>query len=547
METVKKYLVLAILALAFVFRVVNLASLPNGFTPDEASFGYDAYSILKTGKDQWGNALPLVLKSFGDYKSPLYAYLDIPFVATFGLTPTVVRLPNALLGTLAVLVVYLLVKEVLENDKLALFSALIFAISPWHIMLSRGAFEANLITFFLPLGILLFFKKKYVWSAIIFGLNMFTYHSAKVITPLVFAALFVYQWEEVKKLLAKKQIKFLVSLLVFGLFVALTGYTFLLGAGSRVTERSITQGALEEAFTKREQLAGKSIYKFSRLFYNKYTITASRFVGNYLTYISPQFLFTSGPKEATYGMLPGRGVLYLFTIPFLLFLIKPLNKNGTEKRFILFLVVWIATSIIPAALATGVGYSANRAAGMMPAINILVAIGGFYFFELIANKKPLIVGSIVVMSIFVILFCSDYFIYSKPKTAQAMLYGNLEIGQWVSKNIPADKTVIVDKSLSEPQIYFAFADRTDPKVYQKATEKWDLQAANVSWVDQLEEYGFGRFTFKDIKKTDLVSDSVLIGRPDDFPVDISPSKVISYPNGKPAIYVVNQSEFALAL
>src|SRR6185369_6445644 len=106
-----KWLLGGILLLAFFLRVPFLDLYPIGFTPDEASFGYDAYSILHTGKDQWGHTLPLVLESFGDFKAPLYTYIDIPFVAVLGLTKTAVRLPNALLGVVAVWVVYLLVNE----------------------------------------------------------------------------------------------------------------------------------------------------------------------------------------------------------------------------------------------------------------------------------------------------------------------------------------------------------------------------------------------------------------------------------------------------
>src|SRR4030042_5000305 len=157
--------ILLILILAFFLRFYSFPSIPLGFSPDEASFGYDAYSLLKTGKDQWGHKLPLVLESFGDFKSPLYTYMAIPFISIIGLTKFAVRLPNALLGTAAVYVTYLLVKTIknyfdkkleIGNWKLETYASLLLAISPWHIMMSRGAFEANLTTFFLPLGMYLF-------------------------------------------------------------------------------------------------------------------------------------------------------------------------------------------------------------------------------------------------------------------------------------------------------------------------------------------------------------------------------------------------------
>src|SRR5260221_3091030 len=107
----RKWLIIGIVLLGFLLRALSISNHPVGFTPDEASFGYDAYSILKTGRDQWGQAMPSVFKSFGDDKLPAYTYLVVPFVATFGLNETAVRLPNAILGTLAIVVVYLLVFE----------------------------------------------------------------------------------------------------------------------------------------------------------------------------------------------------------------------------------------------------------------------------------------------------------------------------------------------------------------------------------------------------------------------------------------------------
>ena len=157
-----------ILLLAGFLRFWQLGTFPVGFTPDEASFGYDAYSILMTGRDQWGHFLPVTLESFGDFKSPLYAYLTIPSVAIFGLNEFAVRFPNAIVGTVSVFILYLLLGEIgklfkFEGKKITLLQlsgALLLSISSWHVMMSRGAFEANLITFFLPLGIYLWRRRR---------------------------------------------------------------------------------------------------------------------------------------------------------------------------------------------------------------------------------------------------------------------------------------------------------------------------------------------------------------------------------------------------
>src|SRR3990172_3583067 len=103
----KRFMLPIILLLAFLLRVLWLDKYPVGFNADEASHGYDAYSLLKTGRDQWGSTLPLVFKSFGDYKSPVYSYFTVPSFALLGLNKLAVRLPNAILGSMAIVAVWL--------------------------------------------------------------------------------------------------------------------------------------------------------------------------------------------------------------------------------------------------------------------------------------------------------------------------------------------------------------------------------------------------------------------------------------------------------
>src|SRR3990167_4744464 len=103
-----KILLILIIILAALTRVLFLGQFPNGFTGDEAQQGYSAYSILKTGRDEWGELLPIFPRGFGDFKPQLYTYLAIPSIAIFGLTIEAVLLPAALAGILALLVLYFL-------------------------------------------------------------------------------------------------------------------------------------------------------------------------------------------------------------------------------------------------------------------------------------------------------------------------------------------------------------------------------------------------------------------------------------------------------
>lgn len=542
----KRFILPVILLLALLLRIVSIDKIPVGFTPDEASFGYDAYSILHAGRDQWGNFLPVVLKSFGDYKSPLYAYLTIPTVAIFGLNVFATRLPNAIIGVLAVLATYLLTKEVFDRLKIknplifALISAFLVSISSWTVMLSRGAFEANLITFFIPFGIYLFLKKKFGWSALIFGLSLFTYHSAKVIAPLVIVGLIITMWKDLKAS-ETKQYFFPIGILV--LFTGLFVYSQIIGGVGRINERIIFQGALEAgAAAKIESIQKGMNPVLARLIHNKYQVVAQRFISNYLQYFSVKFLFKQGPAETTYGMIPGVGALYIFEGILLIGLIPAILKKETRKT-VLVLLGWLIIAPIPAALASGVGYSANRAEGMIPAFQVLETFG-IYGWVIIFSRFDKKILSMISFS-FALLIAFElqktfktYFVNSPLVAGKGMLAENLESVGWVSQNSNG-KNIVISRELSEPQIYVAFANKWDPSDYQNSTKNWKV----ITWIDQIPEYRLGNYTFRNIDwKTDkYLGNTIFVGKPDEFPSTVKAVKSFSYPDGRISIMVIDIS------
>src|SRR5260370_31556544 len=146
-----KYLLFIIVFIAALLRLWGLGNIPPSPVWVEVALGYNAYSIMQTGRDEYGKQFPVVLQSFDDYKPALYTYLTIPSVALFGLNTFAVRLPSAIFGILTVLAVYFLVMELFDKWEpknwknapsiLALITSLLVTISPWHIQFSRVAFE----------------------------------------------------------------------------------------------------------------------------------------------------------------------------------------------------------------------------------------------------------------------------------------------------------------------------------------------------------------------------------------------------------------------
>src|SRR5947209_1614488 len=73
-------LFLTILIIGLIVRIYNLSDNPAGFQVDEASIGYNAYSILTTGKDEHGVFSPIFFQAFGEYKSPIQIYSTVPLI-----------------------------------------------------------------------------------------------------------------------------------------------------------------------------------------------------------------------------------------------------------------------------------------------------------------------------------------------------------------------------------------------------------------------------------------------------------------------------------
>ncbi len=86
-----KFRFLSIIWLLVIFwgifiRLFQLNSFPLGLMQDEALAGYDAYSILLTGKDHHGHFLPITFQAFNDWIAHSFVYQLIPFVKILGLS-----------------------------------------------------------------------------------------------------------------------------------------------------------------------------------------------------------------------------------------------------------------------------------------------------------------------------------------------------------------------------------------------------------------------------------------------------------------------------
>lgn len=300
------FIFLIILILAAVLRFYKIDEIPPGINRDEGSVGYTAYSLLKTGRDEYGRVFPVSFESFGDWKLPFYIYTVVPFVSLFGLSELAVRFPSALFGTATVGLTYLFIMELLRSRKIALLTSFLVAISPWHLHLSRVESESNVAVFFVVLGALLFLKsiKRSSWliipSMICFAMTYYIYAGNHVFTTLlVIGIAFIYR--------SSMQIN---KWVVIGaiIFVLLSGFIFyhtlfeasktkLSGIGI-FGDPSAVHAKIE--LPRNEHENPQSLV--SRLTHNRVTFALERFSQNYLNAFSPQFLFIKGGENRAHNI-----------------------------------------------------------------------------------------------------------------------------------------------------------------------------------------------------------------------------------------------------
>lgn len=469
-----------IIVLALFLRFWRLGSNPPSLSWDEAAWGYNAYSLGLTGADEFGRRWPLnYLESFGDFKPPVYAYLTILPVKLFGLNEFATRFTSAFFGTLTVLFTYFLAKEIFDKFKwttyCSLFAAFLLAISPWHIMLSRAAFEANVANFFLVAGVTFFLvgikKKAYflLFSAIVFALSLSTFNTARIVTPLLVLGLGIAFR---KKLWAQKA--WSGGALLLGIIVIFPAASFFLTPQARLRFREVNIFSNAAIVGQANQeMANDNWAWWSRIIHNRRWNYAREYVRHYFDHFNPGFLFFKGdgnPKFSTQDV----GQLYLWELPFLILGCLLLFKK--KEGYWWLVPCWLLAGIIPAATARETPH-ALRIAATLPTWQILIAFGvvGFLeWFEKIKLKKAL--RSSIIVFIFSLLvlnliyFQHGYWRHYPIKYSGEWQYGYKPAIEFIKEVESEYDEIRFTNKLGRPYIYFLFYLQKDPQEFWQEAE-----------------------------------------------------------------------------
>ncbi len=487
----KAFVILSILiiVLAGALRLYQLGNIPHGMTWDEAAIGYNGFAIFHTRRDEWLHRVPISFKSFGDYKSPLAIYLNGPFTFLLGMNLFAVRLPFALVGTSSVvamiLLTYLLAKRGMSEDEskvLGLAAGLITALSPWHIHFSRIGFESGMALSFLMWGVvcLLYFfdcslpKSKaqsrkqiaiLVLSVLFAVASFYTYHSAKIVTPLVFLAVAATNWNGIKL-----RLKQYISAGIFGgvLLLPLMKDSFFGNGGDRFGQATVF-GQHLPLIQLIQVLSSHTLAHFSAayLIFGQ-TVTLRHGDGHWgILYLTDLLLGLAG---LIFFLLKGNRFLQN----------RRMLPDGLLSLFLA--TTWVIVGTLPAVIGTDVPHG-NRAILAFPGFVLLAVLGGFYLLKWLSTtsldksvsgskgETHLLVKSVLGVTIlfhalFSMSYLHDYYTTFAHESANDFQDGFIEAFQFAVKNEPTSDQILISDTYGQAYIFALFVRQTNPIWYQ---------------------------------------------------------------------------------
>lgn len=505
-----------IFVLSLISRLVFTNSYPPSLNWDEVSHGFNAYSILKTGKDEWGISLPLIFRAYGDFKLPLYIYLSILPIFILGLNPLSVKFISIISGAIAPIFIFLFLKKLTKNKTTSFVATLLYSFSPWTIFLSRVALEANLFLTLFIISIYFLTTKKIHLSLFFYALCLFSYNSSRAILPFY---LFLVVFLSIKfKLNFKKNIFFI---LFFALSIFIVSIQSLDSSGqARFKWVSIID---EGAINQINQLR----ITYPRIIANKATYFILKSLGNYLSHFNPKFLFGSGGSHYQFN-IPQFYLISPLLSPFFIYGLFQLVK----KKYYLSLFI-LLISPIPSAITRDAPHTL-RSIVFISTVTFISVYGLITIFSK-KSKQFLILATFIIL-INQIQFWPKYKQYSRDYSS-SWQYGYSQMVNLIKQNYHSYQNIYITKKYGEPHEFILFYWPWSPSNYQNDTNKiWDYHASWY-WIDAFDKFKF--INDWEIKNYNFPPNSLLITSPGNYPNKAKKQKTLYYPNNQPIFEILS--------
>lgn len=487
MRVKKKIVIWALvifLTITFIIRLTGLTFSPPGFFCDETSIGYNAYSILETGKDEHGIKLPVFFKAFGDFKNPAYVYLATIPIKIFGLNVFSVRFTSAVLGIFSVfLFVYFL--YLLKRDWIfALGGGLIMSFMPWHFQFSRIAFEAISMVFFITLDMVffaLFIKNKKPIFYLFFVLSMlvtfFTYSTGRLVVPLSAILVAIIWSEEIfgisfinlfkrasktsffvsseakpdikKKFLGERQrINILISIFIIALLSLVLIYDHKIDPTGILTRPNDVL-IIDD---------NPPVY-----------VVAERFIKNYFTHLSPSFLFQHGDLNYRHSSGVSSMLLTSFFFPIVFGMVYFLNRFKKSKMAVFLVLQFFLFPVASSVTVINEGAQATRTIHIVPFLALIITYGFWQIFKFLGEKNKHLVAAVILFALFESVMFYKYYFTIYPTSAGAINDFNGGMPQAMefafSKNAPY---YYISTSICQYRIEIPFFMKYPPEKFQQS-------------------------------------------------------------------------------
>lgn len=541
-------LLFLIVTVAFFLRIYKVTEIPPSLNWDEVSIGYNAYSVLKTGRDEWGQFLPFFFKSYGEYKLPVQVYGSIPGIAIFGLNDFGVRITPVIYGTLTVFLIFCLTRKIFKNSVIALISAFLLAVSPWHIQLTRASFESSFALFWVVLGLWFFIKgfEKNIWwiiSMIPFALAVYTYNSARFFVPAFLIFLAVLFREEALK--SKKMV--ILSVTFFAVLLIPMVPFVISGEGS--ARYKLVSVADDPGLVPRinEQRGLSTLTQpLPRLIHNKYTYLTSSYISNYLAHFTPNFLFINGAPHKQHHV-QNIGELYYFQAPFLLLGLLLVIKKQEKFRWLI--IGWILIAYIPVSVTNDSIPHALRTLIAVPTYQFLSAYGIYFFYLWIKSKSEKMFVSGFMISFIVVLismypYLNNYYNTYPKLYSRDWQYGYHQVVDYIHANKDKYDLIIFSRHYGEPHMFTLFYENYDPFSFQNDPALNRFETYDWVRVLKFNKYYFPDLGDKGTKFEDIIKENpnkkmLFIGRKQDFPSSVPRVLTVDFLNGDRALDLVS--------
>lgn len=524
---------LVVIVIALMIRLPMFGQVPAGLNRDEAALGYNAYSILKSGHDEYGKYFPVSITSFGDQKLPGYVYTLIPFVQLFDLSPVTVRLPSLLSGLVVITMIGLLTllqtKTIFSEKQAVLVSSvamLFIAISPWGNHFSRTAYEAHLAMACFVSGFFFYnlaFTKEFlhkqrlllILAGILWSATLLTYHSYHIFTPLFIFGVLILDW---KRIVKADRVGIIASV---GIGLATVVLLFAGGVWSANLRKSgdispfHKQSLQAQASSFRHYLSGDTI--LDKVYANPLTEGTVRFSQNLVQVMAGSFMFVSGTDHGDHnpGNIPN---FHLLIAPFLIIGLLTLWDHRRKKTAQLFLL-WLVVALVPSSLTITPQHTV-RFSPAFPVIELIAAIGLLRLFGKLSGKttQRIFIGA---MTYLLILSASrqmlQYLFVIPPLASPNATYPALAkaIAQYESQGFQ----VVTQSPTSSPYIWYLFETKYNPDKYLTDVVRYPVDEGGFQHVHQVGNVWFESIQWGELDERAKAGPLILIFKPTEIPGD----------------------------